>query len=170
MNGCRQNESLIKTSQHSSPSVNIRSWNKSSIKMILTKIRLQWKVHLLSSLTSKSSHLLVCSCFDLCRFLSWFRPEHFITGGRVIMGYFSCLYAVRITWPDVKKNHVSFPVWKCEKFITVPSLCECNRILTLEQDRQVCIAHTLSVCMLLMQLSISNTDCGNVCESPHSPG
>ncbi len=115
VNGCRQNESLIKTSQHSSPSVNIWSWNKSSIKMILTKIRLQWKVHLLSSLTSKSSHLLVCSCFDLCRFLSWFRPEHFITGGRVIMGYFSCLYAVRI-WCKKKSRFIhSLEMWKVYK-------------------------------------------------------
>ncbi len=37
VNGCRQNESLIKTSQHSSLSVIIRSWNKSCIKMFFLR-------------------------------------------------------------------------------------------------------------------------------------
>ncbi len=48
-----------------SPSANIRSWNKSSIKTFLTKIRVHNsfsssdKVHLLSSLLSKYRHILV---------------------------------------------------------------------------------------------------------------
>ncbi len=42
------------------------------------------KVHLLFV-----SHIKIHQniSFDLCRFLSWFRPEHFITGARVIMDY-----------------------------------------------------------------------------------
>ncbi len=39
VNGCRQNESLIRTAQHSSPSVNIWRRNKSSIKMIIIQIQ-----------------------------------------------------------------------------------------------------------------------------------
>ncbi len=44
------------------------------------------KVHLLFSLASKSSHMFVeLFWLDLCRFLSWFRPDHFITERSVIM-------------------------------------------------------------------------------------
>ncbi len=48
------------------------------------------EVHLLLSLTSKSNNIFVYSCFepfslDLCIFLSWFRPDDFLTEESNIM-------------------------------------------------------------------------------------
>ncbi len=59
VNGCHQNESLIQTSQQSSASVNIRSCNKSSIKMFLTQIR----VHNYFSSSEKVSELWIMTSY-----------------------------------------------------------------------------------------------------------
>ncbi len=53
-----------------------KSSNKSSIKTLLTSNHCLFRA------------VLSCKrCLIWCRFLSWFRPEHFFTGGSVIMDY-----------------------------------------------------------------------------------
>ncbi len=93
----------IKTSQHSSPSVNIWRRNKSSIKMFII-----WVHNNSSSVKSASavvSHVRIQPhiSFDLCRFLSWFRPEHFITEEELLWimdSYYKRLNAGFVSSPD----------------------------------------------------------------------
>ncbi len=76
-----------------------KRWNKSSIKTFLSQIWIHnnssssEKVHLLSFLSHQNPAtylfraVLSCKrCLILCRFLSWFRPEHF-TAESVIKDY-----------------------------------------------------------------------------------